>query len=339
MTQSFKQRIFHIFFCAWLLLTLPCLTSCGEKKEPVTRSGFYFDTVITITLYGDEEALSPVFEELFSICGTYEAMLSGTKQGSDIWNINHAAGKPVTVSPETLSLLQTALSYSELTAGLIDPTVAPVSELWGFESGVSAPAPSLPDEDALLDALSHVGYQKIMIDQEACEVALTDPQTALSLGFIAKGYIADRLRDYLLSQNVTSAVINLGGNTLCIGEKPDGSAYRIGIQYPYGNSGEIIASLSVRDQSIVTSGVYERYIEADGTRYHHILDPKSGYPIENGLLSVTILSASSAQGDALSTTCFALGLTDGMALVESLSGVEAVFITDDYELHYSDGLR
>lgn len=343
MTQSFRQRILCFFLCAVLLFACAFLMFCGlsdggpfsAKKEPVTRNGFYFDTVVTITLYGNEEELAPLFDGVFSICDTCEALLSRTEYGSDIWKINHASGFPVTVSPETLRLIQTACSYSELTNGLIDPTVTPLTELWDFHGSLD---PVLPDADALREACSHVDYRNILIDEEARTVTLTDPQARLDLGFIAKGYIADRIRAYLLSENVESAMINLGGNVLCIGEKPDKAPFHVGIQYPYGSAGEVIASLTVRDKSIVTSGVYERYLEIDGTRYHHILNPATGYPVNNGLLSVTVLSDSSEQGDALSTTCFVLGLTDGMALIESLDGTEAVFITDDYTLHYSSGL-
>lgn len=327
------------FALVYTVILLFLLSACGVKKEPVQKSGFCFDTIITMTLYGDQEALAPLFEEIFSMCNQYEAMFDRTKPGSDIWNINHAAGQPVTVDPETLFLIRTACSYGELTDGLIDPSIAPLVDAWNFDGVKEGDLPSLPDSGALHNACSHIDYRTIVIDEAACTVTLTDPQAALDLGFIAKGYVADRIREYLLSEHVTSAIINLGGNALCIGEKPNGSAYHIGIQYPYGVAGEIITSVSVSDKSVVTAGVYERYLEIDGVRYHHILSPETGYPIENGLLSVTILSDSSLQGDALSTTCFALGLSGGMELVESLDGIEAIFVSEDYELHYSSGLQ
>ncbi len=196
-----------------------------------------------------------------------------------------------------------------------------------------------PDTDALTSVCTHIDYRSIVIDEQAETVMLTDPDAAIDLGFIAKGYIADRIRDYLVSKNVTSAIINLGGNILCIGSRPDKNPFRVAVQYPFGQTGDMITTLSIRDQSVVTSGVYERFVEADGVRYHHILDPRTGYPAENNLLSVTIITDSSTDADALSTACFLLGLSDGMALIESLSDTEALFITDDYELHYSSGLR
>lgn len=378
MKQSFRQRILFLFLeqktalCLLLLTVMLCLSSCGQKKEPVVKTGFYFDTVITITLYGDSEALSPLFEEVFAMCERYDAMLDRTAADSDIARINKAAGSPVDVDPETLSLIQTACSYSALTDGLIDPTITPLLTLWGFGADASGSGTQTadnaaagsgtqtdgsaaagsdtqteyhpaalaipPDADALAEACTHVDYRSIVIDEQAGTVMLTDPDAAIDLGFIAKGYIADRIREYLVSKQIASAIINLGGNTLLIGDKPDKSPYRVGIQYPFGSAGDIITTLSVRDQSVVTSGVYERFVEADGVRYHHILHPKTGYPVENGLLSVTIITDSSTDADALSTACFLLGLSDGMALIESLPDTEALFITDDYELHYSSGL-
>ena len=155
---------------------------------------------------------------------------------------------------------------------------------------------------------------------------------------IAKGYIADQMKAYLNQKGITSGYINLGGNVLALGAKTDGSAYTIGIQRPFGEENEAIASVSITDQTVVSSGVYERYFEVDGTRYHHILDTATGYPYDNGLLEVTIITGASVDGDGLSTTCFSLGLEDGMALVESLDATEAIFITDDYEVHTSSGM-
>ena len=405
MRQSIKQWIL-CFLLPLSLFAALSLSSCGQKKEPVVQSGFYFDTVVSITLYGESDSLSPLFEEVFALCAHYESMLSRTAADSDIAKINEAAGTPVSVRPETLSLLQTACSYAELTGGLVDPTVTPLVLLWGFGNtpesapdttpdsaaddtpasaadntpgsaadnasssaadGTSASAadnasssaadgavhPALgsaanpadassltipPNADALAEACSHIDYHSIIIDEQAGTVMLTDPDAAIDLGFIAKGYIADRIRDYLISQEVKSAIINLGGNVLCIGEKPDHSPYRVAVKYPFGGAEDIITTIPVRGQSVVTSGVYERFIELDGVQYHHILDPRTGYPVENGLLSVTIVTNSSTDADALSTACFLLGLTDGMALIESLDDTEALFITEDYTLHYSSGL-
>ncbi len=310
------------------------LTGCGEKNTPVSKTGFYFDTVITITVYdaSKEEVLSRCFE----LAGDYEDLLSATKENSDIWKINHAEGKPVKVSEETAFLLQRALYYAELTDGLIDPSIAPLSSLWDFSSANSETR-SVPSDSDIKERLSHVNYHNILID--GTTVTLLDPDASIDLGFIAKGYIADQIKEYLLEEKIDSAVISLGGNVLTVGNKPDHSPYRIGIQKPFATTGESISSISVSDLSVVSSGIYERCFEADGILYHHILDTHTGYPAENELAAVTILSSSSLEGDALSTTCFLLGLEDGMELISSLPDTEALFITKNGELIVTDGFH
>ena len=164
---------------------------------------------------------------------------------------------------------------------------------------------------------------------------MKDPKCRIDLGGIAKGYIADRLKEYLEKEGIEHATINLGGNVLTIGTKPDGSDYKIGIQKPFAADGEVLEVLSVHDRSVVSSGDYERYFEKDGVIYHHILDPQSGWPVQNDLDQVTILSDSSADGDALSTTCYVLGLEKGMKLIQEMDDVEAIFVTKEGEIYRS----
>ena len=160
--------------------------------------------------------------------------------------------------------------------------------------------------------------------------------TQIDPGAIAKGYIADLLKEFLQENGVESAIIDLGGNVLCISGRPDGTPFRIGVRRPFSDASDSMVILEVDGRSVVTSGVYERYFEEDGVLYHHLLDPETGYPCDSGLLSVTILSDSSAEGDALSTACFVLGLEKGMELAVS-AGVEAIFIDENYELHFTPG--
>ena len=170
------------------------------------------------------------------------------------------------------------------------------------------------------------------------DITLPSDDIQFDVGAIAKGYIADRLKDFLVKKGVNSAIINLGGNVLCIGSKPDGTPFKVGIQKPFADRNETEAVMDITGKSVVSSGIYERCFKQNGKLYHHILNPKTGYPYDNSLISVTIISDQSVDGDALSTTCFALGLEDGLKFAEK-KGVQAVFITEDYELHYTDGFR
>lgn len=324
--MSLKKSIFG--FAAILLAGL-LLIGCG-KKQPIRQSGFYFDTVITITLY--DSSKTKELDHCFELANKYEQYFSAKISDSDISRINAAAGSPVRVHDETAELLEKGLSYGILSGGKFDITVGKLTNLWDFH----AETPHLPDARAVADAVDTIDYQNVVIDGN--EVTLTNPDAALDTGGIAKGYIADKMKEYLLSQGITKGLINLGGNVLTIGEKDDGSAYAIGIQKPFDQTGAPVATVSIRDQSVVTSGVYERCFEQDGVRYHHILDTSSGYPYENGLLGVTIICDSSADGDGLSTTCFALGLEKGMELAESLERTEAIFITADQKLHMTSGI-
>ncbi len=311
-------------------LTALSMSACTRSAEPVSRQGFYFDTVIRITLY--DTADEALLDHCFALAETYENMLSKTKENSDVWKLNHAEGSMVELHEDTLTLLRAALSYAELTEGKVDPTIGSVNRLWDFTSPEAA---ALPDDAALAKALPHVDYRAVTIDGSLA--ALNDPYAELDLGFIAKGYIADCIKEYLVSQGVTSALINLGGNVLAIGSKPDGSPFKVGIQEPFAPAGTTAYTLPVTNQSVVSSGNYERYFEKDGQIYHHILDTETGYPVWNDLSEVTVLCASSMEGDALSTACFILGAEKGMALIESLPDTEAIFITSDGEILRSGG--
>lgn len=331
-----KKKLFSLVAAGALLTGL--LSGCtSASDDPITKSGFYFNTVISITLYdGSKEQL---LEDCFDLAQTYENYFSNTIPDSDISRINASGGTPVTVHEETADLLKTGLSYCELSGGKFDLTIGQLSDLWDFSTKAlleEATPSMIPSEEAIKAALATVDYHCIEIDGN--DVTLTNPDARLDLGAIAKGYIADQMKAYLNENGVTSGYINLGGNVLVLGPKADGSAYKIGIQKPFDETGASIAAVEVRDETVVSSGVYERCFTVDGVLYHHILDTSTGYPYQNGLLGVTIITKNSVDGDALSTTCFALGLSDGMALIESLPDTEAVFITDDYALHKSSGI-
>lgn len=330
MKKQILAKIYVIEFFILLLSITPTITGCTKNAEPISRTGFYFDTVIRVTLYDTED--DSVLDGCFALAEKYENLFSATKEDSDVWNINHGNGEAVTVSMETASLLNTALDYATMTHGAVDPTVRPLSELWAFGS---ASEPQVPEEAAIADALSHVSYKNVRFgDAHYSEtdaalydtIILSDPEAAIDLGFIAKGYIADKMKEYLLSQSVRSACISLGGNIVVIGEKPGGSPFRIGIQEPFASEGTALDTVEVRDTSVVTSGIYERYFYEGNTLYHHVLDTSTGYPVDNELASVTIICESSVKADALSTACLCMGLEKGRQYLDR-EKVEYLLIT------------
>ena len=307
------------------------LTGCSGAKsstqtdQDLTYTDMLFDTVIKIQIL--DPADESILDCLKKLCEKYDTMFSTTNTDSELYKLNHANGQPFTVSSETANLIQEGIHYSELSGGAFDLTIEPVSALWDFK----ADKPTVPSSDAIAQAVSHVDYTKVDIQDNT--VTLEDPEAGIDLGAIAKGYIADQVKTYLKKQGIKHAIINLGGNVDVIGTKPDGSKYNIGIQKPFDESGEAITSVQLKDQTVVTSGIYERYFKKNGKLYHHILDPRTGYPCENNLYSVSIITDSSTKADALSTTCFLLGYEKGMELIQSMDGVEAIFITDDEKVH------
>lgn len=294
-----------------------------REKAPVSQTEFMLNTICTVTLYdwnGDGKAL---LEGAFDLCGQYEALLSATVSGSDVYQINHSHGNPTEISPDTARLISDAAEYSRLSDGAFDITIAPVKQLWHF----SGRDDSVPEQTALDSAVRLVDYTKIQLD--GCTVTLPDGM-GIDLGAIAKGFTADKIAEYLRGKGVTSAVIDLGGNVLTIGSKPDGSRWRVGIQEPFAQSNIDVREVS--DQSVVTSGVYQRYFEKDGMLYHHILSTTDGRPCETGLYSVTIIGDSSEECDALSTVCMLLGYERSKTLLENYPNTQAIFVTDQKEL-------
>lgn len=325
-TDSKKRTRFGVFFLLLLICSILYYNHSQQESDPISKTAFKLNTVITITIY--DSANESLIDDAFALCDAYEAKLSRTQKGSEIYNLNNGISN--TVSSETAELISIGLSYGKLSNGAFDITIEPLSSLWDFTSDDAV----VPSQDALANAISLVNYQNVSFNSD--QVIFSNENMGIDLGSIAKGYIADAMKDFLISKGVTSAIINLGGNILCIGSHPDGTPFEIGIQKPFADHNETIDSIAIQDQSVVSSGIYERFFEKEGTLYHHILNPETGLPYDNELISVTIISDKSVDGDALSTTCFALGLEKGMELINNRSDVKAIFITDDYELHYSE---
>ena len=340
-----KRCTFSIF-AASLLLSSAAFSGCSLKantaensdagsQEPVSATAIKLNTAVTVTIYDSQDR--ELLTECMNLCDKYEKIFSRTASDSELYQLNHRKLTPVAGTEDTFQvsnplaeLIRKGLYYSELSEGAFDIAIEPLTSLWDF----TAEDPQVPEDRLIQEALTKCDYHNVSVSDNN-EVILKTEDTAIELGAIAKGYIADRLKDYLISQGVKSAIINLGGNVLCIGGKPDDSSFKIGIQKPFADRSETIAVMDIKDKSVVSSGVYERCFEQDGTLYHHLLNPRTGYPYDNGLIAVTIISDESVDGDALSTTCFALGLEDGMKLAESLDNVQAFFVTSDYEIHYT----
>lgn len=309
------------------ILTLLFSVGCSNSNTSLKTTGVYFDTVISVEIWGSSD--ESILNKCKELCTYYEQLFSRTIETSDISRINAAKGTPVEVDPETAALIKKGIYYGELSEGTFDISIAPLSILWDINQNTG----TLPPQAAIDEAKSHVNHKNILV--EGTIVTLTDPNASIDLGGIAKGYIADKLKEYLLGEGIEHGLINLGGNLITIGTKPNGSNFHIGIQKPFDEQNAAITTVDVHNQSVVSSGTYERYFEMDNKIYHHLLNPATGYPYENNLLQVTIISDQSVDGDALSTACFGLGLEKGSALIERLDGVRAIFVTDDYELHYA----
>lgn len=327
-------KIFYKLYKTAYLLILCCIFLIGcasENTNPISISEFKLNTIVTITIYDSQN--TQLLEECMAICDRYELLFSRTNPESELYRLNHreldSLNGIYNLSSDTAALIEKGLEYSRLSDGAFDITVAPLSDLWNFTSS----SPKAPDAGRLQSVLPLVDYKNIELRGQSFR--FLQDKTALDLGAVAKGFIADEIKAYLTSQGVNSAMINLGGNVLCVGNKPDGAAFKIGIQKPFADRNETIATMEITDKSVVSSGIYERFFEENQRLYHHLLNPKTGYPYNNGLISVTIISDLSVDGDGLSTACFALGLEKGMALIESLPQTDAIFITEDYEMHYS----
>ena len=296
-----------------LILLLLCGCNSGETENSETR--FLLDTVCTVTAdCGDD-----IINGAFSLCEDLERTLSKNVKDSEVYRLNNTEGF-VSVSPDTLKTVERALYYSELSGGKFDITIAPVSALWDFKNQV------VPDRNEIAEALKNVDYHSVEIKDGG--ISLDGKQ--IDLGGIAKGYIADKATEYLKENGVKKALINFGGNICMIGQ------YNIGIKKPFDDS--VMASIEIKDKCAVTSGIYERYIEKDGKTYHHILDPKTGYGVENELAAVTVIGEKALDCDALSTVCMLLGAEDGLEIINRTADTEAVFIDRDGGITLSSGL-
>ena len=358
--HRFQRRFFYLILCTALVCPMLLFTGCQNAadtdtaagKEPISISSIKLNTAVQITIYDSQD--KSLLDDCLALCDKAELIVCRTDEESELYKLNHrisdsAVSNQTTetqptpyqingttntwhISEDLAALLSEGLSITKESDGAFDIAIAPLTSLWDF----TAEDPKVPDDADIQNALPLCSSDGVTINGQ--DIILPSDDIQFDVGAIAKGYIADRLKDFLVKKGVNSAIINLGGNVLCIGSKPDGTPFKVGIQKPFADRNETEAVMDITGKSVVSSGIYERCFKQNGKLYHHILNPKTGYPYDNGLISVTIISDQSVDGDALSTTCFALGLDEGLKFAEK-KGVQAVFITEDYELHYTDGFQ
>jgi thiamine biosynthesis lipoprotein len=322
-----------------LLAALAALSiGCSRQAAESSRTDYVLGTLCSLRIVegprgaAAEKALDACFARLREI----EDEMSVNKDGTELDRVNDAAGKEaVAVTDDVFFVIGKALEYARLTEGAFDPTVGPLVKLWG----IGTEAARVPSKAEIAAARKLIDWRKVELDPAAKTVRLAKAGMRLDLGAIAKGYAADELKRILAANKVKAAIIDLGGNVYAMGSKRGGEKWRIGVQVPdpAAPRGEYLGVVEGVDMTVVTSGVYERYFESGGKRYHHILDTGTGYPVDNGLVSVTIVTGSSVDADGLSTSLFALGKERGMALAAKLPGVSVVMVDAGGKVYLSPG--
>jgi len=327
MHQPFTSRTFLTFLLSIIIL----VSGCGKPESLVhRRSQFLMGTLVEISVFDKDENI-PAVQSAFDEIQRLEGLMSTHIPGSEISKINQVAGvEPTPVSPEVFEVISRALYWAEQTDGALDISVGPVQELWDFDGD----HPSLPDPGFIEPRLEKVDYRKIRLENQT--VFLTEKGMRIHLGAIAKGYAVDRAIKVLQEKNIHHAFINAGGDLKTLGGRPDKTAWKIGLQHPRKPE-SILASFSLSGKAVATSGDYQRYFEHEGTRYHHILNPKTGYPVI-GTMSATVVTDTVMDADALSTALFVMGAEKGLAFINSLKNTEGLVVDQHGVLHLSQGM-
>ncbi len=311
-------------------ISLCLLSSCANQPQMYTASTFAMDTMISQQAYG--ENATPAMQEVNVALADFDAQMSLYNPDSDISAINNSAGiAPANVSPQTVSLLKDTLALSQQSKGAFTATIAPLSLLWGVTSD-SPKVPSQAEIDALLP----------LVDDTAVKVSdtsvyLTQPGMALDLGGVAKGAACDIVKEIYTKNSIDSALISIGGNVYAHGTKPDGTAFRVGFRDPNRSDQSYIAAVEMTNEVIAISGGYERFFEVDGKRYIHILDPRTGYPVENDIVSVGVISEVGIEADFWSTALFVSGSEKAIAYMQD--GGKAILLDDLGTLYVSATLK
>lgn len=318
------KHIIKTIFPLILSLSVILCGCAGSRMEPYSKSGLYFDTIVSVDIYGSAGDPGEILGECMNICSHYQSLFDKNIPESDIARINSLGAGTLSVDADTASLIDKALSYSDISDGKFDITVNPVSALWDFHEG----GETIPSEKDIAEALPFVDHNNIEVDTEKNTVTVKADGVSIDTGGAAKGFIADRIADYLSTCQISGAIINMGGDIKLIGNKPDDSLFNIGIKNP-NSPDTCLSSLYVSDKAVATSGTYERAFTKDGRLYHHILDVSTGYPADTDVTSVTVITDSAVDADCLCTVCILLGSKEALELIERTDDTEAIFVLVD----------
>ena len=323
----------NITLITLLIMSLSLVSCNNQSLSPYSETHFALGTVCSITLYEKNKKFN--FDDAFKVIDKLEQRMSPVIKDSEVDQINQNAGiHPVKISDDTFFVIKEAIRYSELKKSKFDITIGPLVDLWG----IGTEDERIPDIAEIKNVLPLINSSKIKLNNKDRTVFLLEKGMAIDLGGIAKGYASDRVKDFLINKGFTKGIVNLGGNVLTFGKKAPKTPWKIGIQNPLDSRGSYLGTLAIGPKAVVTSGIYERFFIQDRKRYHHILDPVTGYPVDNNLLSITIVTARGVEADAYSTVAFSEGLQKGMDLLESEPEIEGIFITKGKNIYISSGL-
>ena len=328
------QSILIAFIFLITILLIIIFFNRNKATDTVNKTTYSLGTIINLNALGKnaEKAIDEAISKLNQI----DDKMSIYKDYSEISKINSNAGLSFQkVSKETFFLIQNALEYSTLSDGAFDITIRPLVNLWG----IGTKNQKIPTQNQIDEKLNFVNYNDVILNIDDYSVKLRYKKQSIDLGGIAKGYAADEIKKTYKKYKIKNGIIDLGGNIYAYREKADASAWRVGIQNPFNTRGEYLGIVNVKDKSVVTSGYYEKFFEKDNKKYHHIIDPRTGYPSESEIISSTIISERSLDGDGLSTGVYILGIQKATNLIESLKGVEAIFVTADKKVYLTSGIK
>lgn len=328
-----KKKTIAFFLLFFIIFLSGCTGENQKGNEPEARTEFVLGTVVTVQIY--DHASEALFDKIFDRLREIEEKMTINKEDSEVLKVNKNAGIDfVKVSEDTFHVIQKGKIFSELSRGRFDISIGPLVKLWN----IGTEEARVPSQEEIDQKKQLIDYRDVLLNESEKSVMLKRKGMILDLGGIAKGFAADEIVKIFKENHVERGLINVGGNVFAYGSRPDGADWKIGIRNPFSSEQDYIGIVSVSDKTVVTSGVYERYFEEGGKRYHHILDPETGYPVENNLVSVTIVGERSIDADALSTAVFSLGLEEGMKFIQETENTEAIWITKDNQVYVSPGL-